>query len=248
MVGESKGHWFEPLAAHMGGAYLRYSFTKGTSNEIDNLVDLLDLEPGAAVLDVGCGPGRHLHELARRGMVVFGLDISMEFARLAHVDERGTVHPVVRGDARALPYCGCFDAVISLCQGGFGLLGGPGSVSVDPDLEVLSQIVHVLRPGGSLAVSGFSSYFQMRYLEDSDRFDATSGTNHETTEVRGEGGNAIPADLWTTCFTPRELRLMALVAGLDVDGVYSVEPGNYAPTVPDTDSPEYLMIASKPRP
>ncbi|MGB1823721.1 MAG: class I SAM-dependent methyltransferase, partial [Ilumatobacteraceae bacterium] len=77
------GHWFEPVAEHLGGAYLRYSFTKGTVAEVDRLVELLGLEPGDRVLDVGCGPGRHSHELARRGMAVHGVDISQRFIDLA---------------------------------------------------------------------------------------------------------------------------------------------------------------------
>ena len=72
-------HWFEPMASHMGRAYLRYSFTKGTMQEVDFLMRHLDLRPGQRVLDVGCGPGRHAHELARRGVVVHGIDISQEF-------------------------------------------------------------------------------------------------------------------------------------------------------------------------
>ena len=51
-------HWFEPLAEHMGSAYLRYSFTKGTVQEVTALEAMLDLPPDARVLDVGCGPGR----------------------------------------------------------------------------------------------------------------------------------------------------------------------------------------------
>ena len=76
-------HWFEPVAEHLGSAYLRYSFTKGTVREVDTLVDLLGLSPGMRVLDVGCGPGRHAHELARRGIAVHGVDISQRFVDLA---------------------------------------------------------------------------------------------------------------------------------------------------------------------
>ena len=61
-------HWFEPIADHLGAAYLRYSFTKGTVQEVDFLVDTLGLGRATRVLDVGCGPGRHAHELARRGI------------------------------------------------------------------------------------------------------------------------------------------------------------------------------------
>ena len=72
-------HWFEALADHMGPAYLRYSFTKGTEQEVDFLVDVLGLEPGHRVLDVGCGPGRHANAFARRGIETVGLDISQTF-------------------------------------------------------------------------------------------------------------------------------------------------------------------------
>src|SRR6188508_1172105 len=34
-------HWFEPIAAHLGSAYLRYSFTKGTVQEVDHVVGAL---------------------------------------------------------------------------------------------------------------------------------------------------------------------------------------------------------------
>src|ERR1700759_3528704 len=76
-------HWFEPIADHLGAAYLRYSFTKGTAQEVDFLVDALGLAPGQRVLGVGCGPGRHAHELARRGVTVHGVDISHRFVDLA---------------------------------------------------------------------------------------------------------------------------------------------------------------------
>jgi 2-polyprenyl-3-methyl-5-hydroxy-6-metoxy-1,4-benzoquinol methylase len=81
----ARDHWFEDVADHLGEAYLRYSFTKGTRQEVDFLVPALGLEPGMRVLDVGCGPGRHAHELAKRGLRVHGVDVSQRFIDLSSV-------------------------------------------------------------------------------------------------------------------------------------------------------------------
>jgi SAM-dependent methyltransferase len=237
-------HWFEPVAEHLGSAYLRYSFTKGTEQEVAFLVDALGLAPGTRVLDVGCGPGRHAHALARLGCEVVGVDISERFVALA-AESAPPGASFMRTDARALAFDGEFDAAISLCQGAFGLAGGPGA-PLDADSDVLAAIARALRPGGLAAVSAFSAYFQVRWLEETDSFDAASGVNHERTEVRDEAGRAVPADLWTTCFTPRELRLLAARAGLEVRDIWSVTPGAYAAAPPALGSPEFLLVARRP--
>jgi SAM-dependent methyltransferase len=239
-------HWFEPLADHLGPAYLRYAFTKGTVREVDALWKALRLAPGARLLDVGCGPGRHAAELSRRGVEVVGVDISERFLRVAR--DTAPDARFVRADARALPCASVFDAAISLCQGAFGLnrVGDASETSApDPDLAVLSQIRTALKPGGRLALTAFSSYFQVRYLEDRDTFDAATGLNHERTELLDEAGAAIEADLWTTCFTPRELRLLCAEAGLAVDDIWSVTPGDYAQRPPDVEHPEFLLLARR---
>ncbi|MDQ3758112.1 MAG: class I SAM-dependent methyltransferase, partial [Actinomycetota bacterium] len=134
-------HWFEPVAEHMGEAYLRYSFTKGTEQEADFLVDVLALTPGDRVLDVGCGPGRHAHALARRGMHVVGVDISEPFVDLASRDAPPTA-TFQRCDARDLPYDDEFDAVISVCQGAFGLVG-------EQDQSVLAGMARAVTGDGT---------------------------------------------------------------------------------------------------
>ena len=246
---EAEGHWFEAMADFMGAAYLRYSFTRGTAHEVGFLVEVLGLEAGMQVLDVGCGPGRHAHELARRGIEVMGVDISQRFVDLATADAPpgATFH---RADARHLDLDGEFDAAISLCQGAFGLLGRPsgGERGSTDDGAVLAGMARAVRPGsGLVAVSAFSAYFQVRYLEDTDTFDADAGVNHERTALRSEdGADEQPFDLWTTCFTPRELRLLATAAGLEVRHLWSVTPGAYTRQPPTIGTPEFLLVAARP--
>ncbi len=232
-------HWFEAIAEHLGPAYLRYSFTMGTEQEADFLVAQLGLGPGTRLLDVGCGPGRHLRALRRRGVDALGVDISAPFVRLCD-------GLAVQGDARRLPVAdACVDVVLSLCQGGFGL-PDPDRALVD-DRSVLAELARVVRPGGRVVLSAFSAYFQVRHLEpERERFDAATGVNHEQTEIRDLAGHTVPTELWTACYTPRELRLLCANVGLEAEHVWSVTPGAYAAAAPTVDSHEFLCVARRP--
>jgi SAM-dependent methyltransferase len=248
--GPEEPGWFNDLAAFLGEAYWApnttrvQAFTAGTEQEIDFLVDALALSPGARVLDAGCGPGRHSLALARRGFDVVGIDLSPDFVRLAResaveldVAERAQFDVA---DVRDLPFATEFDAVICLCQGGFGLLGGGRG-----EADALGALAAALRPGGRLAVSAFNAYFALRHQEPGDTFDATTGVNHERAELRDAAGNTREFDLWTTCFTPRELELLAGAVGLTVDAVHGVAPGRYRAEPPSIDLPEHLLLAHR---
>lgn len=241
-VGES-GHWFEALAAHMGPAYLRYSFTKGTEQEVDFLVDALGLVPGQRVLDVGCGPGRHSLALAARGVRVHGVDISETFVEIAASGAVGAglgdVATFERADARVLDLPPIFDAAICLCQGAFGLMD-----HLAHDLEILEGMSRALRPGGAFALSAFSAYFVVKFHETAT-FDADTGVSSEPTEVRSPEGRVLEAELRTGCFTPRELRLMCRQAGLSAEEIWSVEPGKYEKIPPSTETPEFLVLGHR---
>jgi len=176
--------------------------------------------------------------LARRGLVVHGVDISQRFVDLARADA-----PVgatfERLDARAMRFDSEFDAVVCLCQGAFGLMTANGD-----DEGVLAAMAAALRPGGILALSAFNAYFAVRYHEGAT-FDADLGVSHERTEVRNEAGEPMEVDLWTGCYTPRELRLLMQRVGLAVQAISSVEPGAYGAAAPTTESPEFLVIARR---
>jgi len=236
-------HWFEPIADHLGSAYLRYSFTKGTVQEVNFLMEALALEPGMRVLDVGCGPGRHAHELARRGLTVHGIDIAQRFVDLA-TEQAPPGATFERLDARDLAFEAEFDVVICLCQGAFGLMTANGD-----DERVLGGMARALRPGGRIALSAFNAYFAVKYFdgegEGQSTFDADTGVNHEHTEVRSEDGTPKTVDLWTGCYTPRELRLLCRTAGLEVSAIHSVEPGAYAVAAPTVETAEFLVLARR---
>jgi SAM-dependent methyltransferase len=238
---EDRG-WFDEVAEFLGPAYLRNAFTKGTEQEVEFLVDALRIVPGTRVLDVGCGPGRHALALARRGADVVGIDRSRAFVDLARraAAEEALPAVFVELDVRDLDYEGEFDVALCLCQGGFGLLGGRDEPAV------FSRIAAALAPGGRLALSAFSAAFATRHLEPGESFDPATGVLHERSVVRGPDGNEREFELWTTCFTARELELLASAAHLVVDAVHGVTPGRYRAHRPSLDDPELLLLARRP--
>ena len=233
--------WFNPLASFLGRAYLRNAFTMGTEQEVGFLVEALGLEPGMRVLDVGCGPGRHALALARRGIAVHGVDLSDEFIALARESAADLPATFEVLDVRDLAFAAQFDAAICLCQGGFGLLGG------EEDAALVALIARTVRPGGALALTAFSSYFALRGLEEGEDFDPATGVLYERATLRNEAGEEREFDLWTTCFTSRELGLLATAAGLTVDGIFGVRPGGYGRSAPNLEDPELLLVARRPQ-
>ena len=240
---QKDAHWFESVARYLGDSYLKYSFTKGTKQEIDFLVEALPLVGGDRVIDIGCGPGRHCNELAIRGYKAFGIDISATF--IEHASASAVEGASFRRlDARLLQdeneLHGKFDVAICLCQGAFGVM-----LDDSDDLDVLRGAAAVLRPGGLLALSAFNSYFSIRHHTDA-QFDVDRGVSHERTVLRNPAGEEMETDLWTGCYTPRELRMACSIVGLEVVRIYGVEPGKYGLIEPSVDLPEYLLVARKP--
>jgi SAM-dependent methyltransferase len=184
-------------------------------------------------------------EFARRGYEVVGVDISERFVELgndAAASEKLSA-TFFREDARSLTFSGEFDAVISLCQGGFGLVGRNADGAADD--EVLGGMARALRLGGRLVLSAFSAYFQLQHLESGDSFDAATATPSESRTSVCSWFTPVAADLWTTCFTPRELRLLVERIGLTVEHLWSVTPGDYGRHDLTINRPEFLLLAGR---
>lgn len=234
-------NWYAAVAEHLGSAYLGYEFTRGTEQEVDFLYSALSLRPGARLLDVGTGPGRHAVEFAKRGVQVVGIDISAKFLALARerASEAGTPVSFFEMDALALPFDDEFDVAISICEGAFGL-------GLD-DLKILRGITAALKPGGHAAVAAANTFYMLSQMEDDSEFDPVASLFKRTMSgVVGEDGSTRDLEMWNSCYTPRELEWIANGAGLDPEIVNGIAPGAFGADVPTREHPELMLLARKP--
>ena len=116
--------------------------------EVDQIVAMLGLQPGAAVLDLCCGVGRHSLELARRGYTVTGVDRTAAYLQTARdtADAEGLAVEWIEADAREFQRPGAFDLAINLYTS-FGYFEDPAE-----DRRVAENLFHSLRPGGALVM------------------------------------------------------------------------------------------------
>lgn len=116
--------------------------------------DRLGLRPGERVLDMGCGAGRHAFEMYKRGADVIAFDQDADelatvrewFAAMRDAGEvpAGAEADVKEGDALSLPFAdGEFDRVVA----------AEVLEHIPADIQAIHELVRVLRPGGTLAVS-----------------------------------------------------------------------------------------------
>ena len=122
-----------------------------TGRLVEPLLDLARVGPGKRVLDVATGPGYVAAEAARRGAMVWGVDVAEAMVARAQAEHPGIEFR--RADAQSLPFeDGAFDAVV----GNFGLphFGRPELAAAEG--------ARVLAPGGALALTTWDVPAEMR--------------------------------------------------------------------------------------
>lgn len=111
------------------------------------MLRLMKPEPGAAVLDAGCGPGEHTVRVARAGYRVCAVDLSQAMLHEAEARiEKAGVRDAVELRREDLTR-------LSLPDASFRYAFSWGVVIHIPDIErALRELARILAPGGKLAL------------------------------------------------------------------------------------------------
>jgi SAM-dependent methyltransferase len=221
-----------------------------TAQEVAGVMTMMNLEPGARILDLCCGQGRHAVPLARAGYRLTGLDRSLYLLGQAEqaAQRAGVEVQLVRGDMRWLPWRECFDACINLFTA-FGYFEDEAE-----NQQVLEQVYGALKPGGMffLDVSN-RDYYLMRFWPNSWRRHGQAIILEETlfdpetcrftmTFTLVEDGRMESLTHFVRFYTAPELVSMLRRAGLVPLTIY----GDFDGSALDVDSKRLIVLARKP--
>jgi len=230
--------------------YSKNEFTSATIAEVDFIESHLNLIPGMSILDIGCGIGRHAVELAQRGYLVTGIDLSagmLDQARM-NAENAGVELELLKADATRYSSDSSFDIAICLCEGGFGLIGE----SDDPlthDNLILANIFKSLKPGGRFVLTALNAMKMIRqYSYDVIKagvFDTLRKTESTKIEINTPKG-LMNYRVTEHSFMPGELGRMFREIGFIVKNIWGGTAGNWNPRPIDPDEYEIMVIARKP--
>lgn len=235
------GGYYAEIGNFLREKYLEYGFTRGTRQEVDFLIESLELKPGMKVLDIGCGPGRHSLELARRGIHTTGIDISSGFIEVAQkvAGKERLPATFINMDARAISFDSEFDAAICLCEGAFGLVGPE-----ENHTRVLRNVHHAMKLGAPFAMTVINALAAARHA-NIKLFDAYTCTYVERETIANAENEQKEFEFFTTAFTARELRWMLERECFIVEGLYGCTIGNFARRKLSLEDCEIMAIARR---
>jgi SAM-dependent methyltransferase len=238
--------WFETFFQGAAVDFWTRAMTPAlTLADVDFLEKALEVKPGARLLDVPCGNGRHSIELARRGHRVTGIDLSDEFLSAARAELDADWR---KGDMRGLELePSTFDG--AFCFGNsFGYLDHAGVNAF------LSALAGALKPGAKLVIetsmcaeSILPTMVQKRWHRVGDlmilsenRYDPwESKLNIDYTFVRGDSIETRPTGSYV--FTSAELRRMLDTAGFETLSFH----GGMAGEPYQLGSPRLVIVAKR---
>jgi ubiquinone/menaquinone biosynthesis C-methylase UbiE len=246
---QSKGEWERFFDGH-APIYMQNVWTKNTTKEVDFILEELKIKPPSAILDVGCGTGRHSVELAKRGYKVTGVDISS--GMLAEAEKAAKAANVtvewIHANATRFKSNRKFDGAICLCEGAFGLLSS-GDQPIKYELAILRKIYVALKPRARLILNALNGYEKARKFTQKDieegKFDPITMIETFTMDWdTPEGKKSVKVK--ERGYVPTELMMLFERVGFKVEHIWGGTAGKWGRRTIDLDDIELMVVATKP--
>jgi ubiquinone/menaquinone biosynthesis C-methylase UbiE len=224
-----------------------------TRAQVEFAIQALRLAPGARVLDIACGVGRHSIELARRGYHVTGLDLSPTLLKIAaeRAERAGVQVNWVRADMRQIPFSQEFDAAFNIFSS-WGYLE-----TEEEDQKVLASVARALKPGGALLLETAHRDWLIRHFQarswsegigvlvmEERVLDLLSSRLLDTWTAIYEDGRQRRWQINTRLYTAAELRRMLESAGFRLSQSF----GGYDGAPLTLESSRLILVGELPTP
>ena|SRR3989344_6560845 len=155
-----------------------------TDQQVVAIPHLLHLKPGAKILDIGCGSGRHSIGLAKNGYKVTGIDASGHLMGLAQRDAKKIALPIsptfLQKNILTLKTSNIFDAVISILSFGF-------SKREEDHIATLKNTARTLKKNGKMILATMFLPQIAKILEETGTHKGTTVFAHPDTKSLGNG-------------------------------------------------------------
>ncbi|MFN8699608.1 MAG: class I SAM-dependent methyltransferase [Flavobacteriales bacterium] len=207
------------------------------------LLSRLKVAPGASILDLACGSGRHSVYLAGQGYSVTGVDLSESSIQRA---KRHRIENLsfIRADMRTFGLNKEFDLILNLFTS-FGYFDRQ-----EENLQVLQRIASHLKPEGLFVLDFMNTYWVSRTLVASEiierqaiRFEIARSIEdrHVVKRIQVmDGTKSIQYLERVQMLTPENLAAMLTEAGLKVVRIF----GNYQLDTFDPDLSQRIILVA----
>lgn len=154
--------------------------------EVDDIQSLLKMPEGGAVVDAGCGPGRHSLEFARRGFQTTGVDRTLLYLEMARQQAEAESLEVefIQADLRQYRTEATYDGAVNLFTT-FGYFDDPAE-----DRLMVQNLYDSLKPGARLLMDLMGKEVVARAFQERRWSELEDGTLmlEERTLLDGFGG------------------------------------------------------------
>ncbi len=247
LAGELDENWFASAFDALYPIIYAHRTVEAASAESAFAIAQLELTDTSSVLDLCCGNGRHMVHLLRHTPHVTGLDYSPDLLGFART-QLGASGRLLRGDMRAIPFEGAFDAVANFFTS-FGYFQDYAE-----NLSVAQGIARALKPTGRFFVDYLNPEYVRNHLDPESRrsaedleireqrwVDEATQRVNKVTEVTRDGQHVSRSSESVRLYSPAELDALLDEAGLRVEARY----GNYDGSPVSAAHPRQIIVGMR---